>query len=170
MSWSQRHWAKNSEAQSGSCQAWKKSLPGFICRSLDTVKTVKGTSYPAGVIWFGVNKVSPSHCGCPPGQAQDVSNGWLQKQNSKRWKQMLNCPILKNVQVVPYHKDASWCCTRVAAADRFTYRLVVKRLTPGENWVVVECMHQVRVHIAKEKTDLWKERRLHQGNSKKRWF
>lgn len=40
-----------------------------------------------------------------------------------------------------YHKDASRCGTSVAAADRFTCRLVVERLTAGEDRVVVECVH-----------------------------
>lgn len=52
---------------------------------------------------YKVNKVSPCHCGCPPGQAEDVSDGRLQKQRGvihvgesfyniwKRFNQNLKC-------------------------------------------------------------------------------
>lgn len=42
----------------------------------------------------------------------------------------------------------------MAAADWFTRRLVVESLAPGENGIVVECVHQVGFHIAEEMTDL----------------
>lgn len=35
--------------------------------------------------------------------------------------------------VISYHKDASHCCARVAAADWFTCRLVLESLTTSEN-------------------------------------
>lgn len=65
--------------------------------------------------------------------------------------------------IISYHKDASHCCARVAAADWFTCRLVLKVLTTGKNGVVVERMHQIRVHIPKEKTNL-----LYEGNRGKK--
>lgn len=118
------------------------------------------------LVSFAVNRFSPCHCGCPPGQAEDVSNGRLQKKQVVKddsffiIKQVINCPKILNLQVIFYHKDAPRCCTSVAAADWFTCRLVVERLTASEYWIVVKCMHQVRVHIPKEKTNLrWMKER-----------
>lgn len=135
-----------------------------MCRRLDTIKIVlKGTSHAPGVIWFAVNTVSPCHCGCPPGQAEDVSDGRLQKteQLEKRECHFKNEPESKicRPDVFSYHRDASWCCTSVAAADRFTCRLVVKRLTAAEDRVVVQCVHQVRVHVTKEQANLLQSQR-----------
>lgn len=58
-----------------------------------------------------------------------------------------------------HHKDSSVSGARVAAAHGFTRGLKTKRLTTNENGVVVESVHQVRVHVAEEKADLWRRRK-----------
>lgn len=54
---------------------------------------------------------------------------------------LLQDQISANKTVASHNKNASRCCARVAAADWLTCRLVVERLTPGEDGVVVECVH-----------------------------
>lgn len=66
-----------------------------------------------------------------------------------------DCLIIQSLTaLVSYHKNTSWCCASVAAADRLTCRLVLERLPPSEDRIVVEGIHQGSIHIAKENTNL----------------
>lgn len=72
--------------------------------------------------------------------------------------------MARRLQLLSHHKEASGCCSGVAAADRLAGRLVVESLAPGENGIVVERVHEVGLHVAEELTDLQKKEKKEYKN------
>ena len=140
---------------------------GSMCRRLDRIKdSVNEVSYS----WFYMICRKQSLT-TPLWTSTRPSSGcqqWTaaQTENNKILSQRPTVVPSKGFgpDVVSYHINASQCCTSVAAADRFTRRLIVEGLSATEDGVVVEGVHQVRVHITEEETNLeWDE------ELKKRW-
>lgn len=66
---------------------------------------------------------------------------------------------MRKCQLLSHHKEASGCCSGVAAAHRLAGRLVVESLAAGENGIVVERVHEVGLHVAEELADLRRGRK-----------